>query len=255
VRLVNREQRRVLETALTLLPEHDRIVIRLFYFSDCSHKDIAGFLDVPISTVKKRLHDARGKLTERNINVTKKEHQTNNAKLANKVELLIAIQDGSAKTVGQILEHYPKLISAEARWPDAAQSGFWPRRLSPLHRAAGLGRTKILGMLIDAGAPADGYEIAMSPLHTAVLMDQLDITRLLINRSASVDVATDRGFTPLHFAAMRDNAELATVLMEGGADQRRRDKLGRRPQDWALEMNNNRVLSVLKGKEIRSQQK
>jgi F-type H+-transporting ATPase subunit beta len=249
VRLVNREQRRVLAAALAALPQQDRIVIRLFYFANCSHRNIAGFLDVPISTVKKRLHDALHKLMERTLDMTTKVNQTNDAEFADKVQLLIAIQDGSAKTVGQILERYPKLISAEARWPDAAQSGFWPGRLSPLHRAAGLGRTKILGMLIDAGAPADGYEIAMSPLHTAVLMDQLDTARLLIDRNASVDVATDRGLTPLHFAAMRDNAELATVLMEGGADQGRRDKLGRRPQDWALEMNNNRVLSVLKGED------
>ena len=31
----------------------------LFYISDLTHKQISGFLDVPVSTVKKRLHDAR----------------------------------------------------------------------------------------------------------------------------------------------------------------------------------------------------
>jgi len=51
--------------ALRQLPEHQRLVTTLFYVNGYSQKHIADFLDVPVTTVKKRLHDARKKLKER----------------------------------------------------------------------------------------------------------------------------------------------------------------------------------------------
>jgi RNA polymerase sigma factor (sigma-70 family) len=50
--------------AVMSLPEHERIVTTMFYIEDRSHKEIAGFLEVPTSTVKSRLHSARGRLKE-----------------------------------------------------------------------------------------------------------------------------------------------------------------------------------------------
>lgn len=48
--------------ALEALPEHERAVVVLFYFAQQSHAEIAQRLTVPVSTVKKRLHDARRRL-------------------------------------------------------------------------------------------------------------------------------------------------------------------------------------------------
>lgn len=39
----------------------------LFYINGYSQKDISEFLEVPVTTVKKRLHDSRTKLKERMI--------------------------------------------------------------------------------------------------------------------------------------------------------------------------------------------
>ncbi len=55
---------RVLSTVRSL-PEREREVTTLFYINGYSHDDIAGFLDVPVSTVKSRLHTSRKRLKER----------------------------------------------------------------------------------------------------------------------------------------------------------------------------------------------
>lgn len=48
--------------ALRLLPRGERIVATLFYFDSRSHTEIAEFLQVPRTTVAKRLHTARARL-------------------------------------------------------------------------------------------------------------------------------------------------------------------------------------------------
>ncbi len=55
---------RVLEV-LRQLPDHQRVATTLFYINGYSQKDIAEFLEVPVTTIKKRLHDSRKKLKER----------------------------------------------------------------------------------------------------------------------------------------------------------------------------------------------
>ena len=48
--------------AVADLPEHERVVVRLFYFEGYSIRDVAAALDVPITTIKKRLQYARNRL-------------------------------------------------------------------------------------------------------------------------------------------------------------------------------------------------
>lgn len=45
--------------AVDRLPEHERVVVALFYFDQQSHAEIGKLLGHPVSTIKKRLHDAR----------------------------------------------------------------------------------------------------------------------------------------------------------------------------------------------------
>lgn len=53
------ERAQLVRTALSALPDHERIVASLFYLGDQSHAQICDYLVLPISTIKKRLHDAR----------------------------------------------------------------------------------------------------------------------------------------------------------------------------------------------------
>ncbi len=57
-----RETREAVRQAIASLPENDRLAICLHYIGEYSYKEIAAFLDVPLSTVRKRLHSARQRL-------------------------------------------------------------------------------------------------------------------------------------------------------------------------------------------------
>ena len=57
---------KVLQTLRTLA-EHERTVTALYYIDGYSQKEISDFLELPVTTVKKRLHDSRKRLKERMI--------------------------------------------------------------------------------------------------------------------------------------------------------------------------------------------
>jgi RNA polymerase sigma factor (sigma-70 family) len=60
-----RDDRARVLAAIQSLPEHERMVTSLFYLGECTANEIADFLELPLTTVKKRLHTARHKLRER----------------------------------------------------------------------------------------------------------------------------------------------------------------------------------------------
>ena len=51
-----------LQAVLNQLPEKYRLVLAMFYYEDCSYRDIAEQLDVPIGTVMSRLARAKSQL-------------------------------------------------------------------------------------------------------------------------------------------------------------------------------------------------
>lgn len=63
--------------AIRALPENERVVTALFYINGYSHNDIAGFLEVPLSTVKSRLHTARTRLKKRMIDMVSESLHSN----------------------------------------------------------------------------------------------------------------------------------------------------------------------------------
>ena len=67
--LARRETQDEVQEAIWALPEHERQVTALFYIADYSQNDIAAFLEVPLTTVKKRLYSARQRLRERMLHM------------------------------------------------------------------------------------------------------------------------------------------------------------------------------------------
>lgn len=60
-----KERQEQVLAAIQSLPEHERLVTLLFYIADYSQNEIATFLDLPVTTIKKRLFSARRRLRER----------------------------------------------------------------------------------------------------------------------------------------------------------------------------------------------
>ena len=63
--------------AIRSLPEGERTATTLFYINGYSQKEIADFLEVPVTTVNNRLHASRKRLKERMMNMVKDELQKN----------------------------------------------------------------------------------------------------------------------------------------------------------------------------------
>ena len=62
---MNLEMRENVKTMIDQLPDNYRIVLTLSYFQEIPHKDIAEILDVPVGTVKSRLHGAVGAFAQK----------------------------------------------------------------------------------------------------------------------------------------------------------------------------------------------
>ena len=54
-----------MQAAIDELPEDFKIVLVMFYFEECSYKEIAAQLDISIGTVMSRLARAKGRLRQR----------------------------------------------------------------------------------------------------------------------------------------------------------------------------------------------
>ena len=67
-----REMKDTVLAAIQALPEHQRMATTLFYINGYSQNDIAEFLEVPVTTVKKRLADSRSRLKKRMIAMVEK---------------------------------------------------------------------------------------------------------------------------------------------------------------------------------------
>ncbi len=65
------ERRAGVLAAIGELPEHERMVTMLFYIGDYAQNEIAAFLELPLTTVKKRLFSARQRLRERMLDMVR----------------------------------------------------------------------------------------------------------------------------------------------------------------------------------------
>jgi len=97
----------------------------------------------------------------------------------------------------------------------------WINRVeTPLHYAAKKGNSKIIELLLDAGANINSTynKFGSTPLHIATWFGHTDCVQLLIKRSAIIDNTNDHGSTPLHLAAWRNEPLCLEILLDNGSD-------------------------------------
>jgi RNA polymerase sigma factor (sigma-70 family) len=91
--------------AIQSLPEHERIATALFYIGDYSQHEIAAFLEVPVTTIKKRLFSARHRLRERTMDMVREtlyeRRPSRNPQFAETVALFTAALDSFVAKVKQ----------------------------------------------------------------------------------------------------------------------------------------------------------
>jgi RNA polymerase sigma factor (sigma-70 family) len=234
-----RQLQEALASAVAALPAGQRLVVAPFYISGYSQKEIAEFLELPVTTVKKRLHTARARLKERilamlqdNLHEMRPSHDD---QFAERVRFFLALKAGDLGQVKARVTRDPTLLQAQTEWGVASRDYYWPLGWTALHWAAAIGDQAMLRFLLEAGGDVNARnKTGLTPLHVAALMRRTESTQQLLEAGADVEARTASGLTPLTLAVMRDAVELAAVLLGHGAQAHAADGHGRTPRDWAV---------------------
>lgn len=239
--VVARGEAERLVAAVATLPEHERLVISLQYLAALPQSEVAAFLDVPISTVKKRAHDARKRLRQimdGPVDVIHSVRPFTTTRFSLVVQLFAAIRRGAADEVQRLVTTAPELLTAQESWTldDALALGLPPaRKGTPLLRAAELGHVDVLDRLLSAGAVVNdtcGCATGESPLWAAVQSGHTSAVGRLLAAGANPNAAPASGVTPLMVAAMRERRDVEELLLAAGANRERVDINGRGVEDW-----------------------
>lgn len=107
---------------------------------------------------------------------------------------------------------------------------------TPLGLACYFGHEESARYLLLKGAEVNtpsqnGYNVY--PIHSAVASNNADITKILLEAGADVNVKQVSGITPLHSAAHHGNIELIILLLEAGADVNANSEDGKTPSQMA----------------------
>ncbi|OHT08041.1 hypothetical protein TRFO_23572 [Tritrichomonas foetus] len=73
----------------------------------------------------------------------------------------------------------------------------------------------------------------ISPLHIAVLNEEVGILEFLCQNGCNINQRNDLGETPLHFAAKKSNGDVVWRLLKNGADVTLKDNVGCMPYQCA----------------------
>ncbi|MDP6891892.1 MAG: ankyrin repeat domain-containing protein [Verrucomicrobiota bacterium] len=90
--------------------------------------------------------------------------------------------------------------------------------------------------------------LGLTILHTAVIANDIQIVKALINRKVNLDVKTsslnNSGLTALHIAVQSESPEMVKVLLSAGADHEIKFK-DLSALDFAKIANNNEIIELL----------
>jgi RNA polymerase sigma factor (sigma-70 family) len=184
--------------AITMLPLPEREVVTLFYISQYSQKEIASFLELPVTTIKSRLYTARRRLKERMMTVLQEnlpeQRPSRDNQFTEKVmNFLKSVAEGDTAVIKTLLTEEPALAQASG----LIQNPLWGSEASALHVAVMYGRKDIVDLLLVHGADINEKDekYGFTALHHAVdlagfLIDYaaLGMPEFLISRGSKKDI-------------------------------------------------------------------
>lgn len=84
-----------------------------------------------------------------------------------------------------------------------------------------------------------------TPLHQAVLKQEISTVTRLLKEGVSCNVADMSGNTPLHYAVSLNNSDLVLLLVQNGANLEARNQIGETPLHGAINNNNVSAVKIL----------
>jgi len=94
---------------------------------------------------------------------------------------------------------------------------------------------------LEPNEPISVKDLA-TPLHFAVLSNQLYNAKSLLGKGASTNSQDSQGDTPLHFAVKANNIQMVLLLSEWGALPTIENNLGQSPKSLAQKMSLSEIL-------------
>jgi RNA polymerase sigma-70 factor, ECF subfamily len=209
------EDRAVLSAALDAIDEQSRLSVVLFYLHAHSIREIASLLDVPETTIKSRLRNARAKLRKEMEDRLERElgKEPLPDDFAERVARMIkAVEQGDEEMTRGLLREDPRLVTArDERGVHTA-----------LHIAAESGNAALVELLLANGADPNALEPGdnATPLHFAAERGWMEVVRQLV--AAGTDLNWDQDVHeggPLGWALMfgTNQFEVAHYLIQHGA--------------------------------------
>ena len=148
-----------------------------------------------------------------------------------------------AVAVGKFDEVAHQIYQKPDRVNDYSEDGF-----TALGLACYFGKEEVARYLVLKGAAINlpsqnGFNVF--PLHSAVASNFVNISKMLIENGATVNVVQLSGLTPLHSAAQNGNIELIILLLQKGADVAVRMEGGKLAADLANEKGYAEIAEIL----------
>ncbi|MEM9775638.1 MAG: sigma-70 family RNA polymerase sigma factor, partial [Chloroflexota bacterium] len=220
---------------IALLPEAQSQAISLHYLNGYSQKEISSLLQLPITTIKKRLHDARVNLKRQLILMNKDTNITQEKdSKAQLIAFYIALRANDLTTIKKQLKANPELVNVLSEWTVASDTYYWPLGVTPLSWSAGVGNIELSKILLEHGAVIDGLESEpFTPLHHAIITGQAEMVRFLLDSGAEVNQKAQNGLTSLHYAVLREELEIAEMLLGSGVALEAKDNFEQTAVEWA----------------------
>ncbi|MCE2394324.1 sigma-70 family RNA polymerase sigma factor [Candidatus Poribacteria bacterium] len=225
------ETKSLVLAAVDALPENQRQATTLFYISGFSQKQIADFLEVPVTTVDNRLRASRKRLkatlqSERMIMMLKDTLHENapsrDDSLVNAVGICNAAQAGNLQQVQEILAIKPELATQDIASNNEHQ---------PIHLAAEEGHAEIVRVLLEAGAdPLKGiypHREATSALTMATDRRHTAVVEVIETWLSEQRGTTPKGEALTRAAADGDIEQIHPLLNEDGGLINATDKGGK----------------------------
>lgn len=186
-----RETRDEIYAAVHALPEHQRSAMLLYYMGSYSQQEIATFLDIPVATVKTRLHHARKQLRMRisTLDDLASQRPSRDNQFTEKVmRLFEATKNGNIDRVKTLLAEDGTLAQASG----FTQTALWGADAQALHVAVMHGRKDIVDLLLAHGADINGRD---EKYHFTALIHAIDLAEFMPEYAAlnMVDFLLERG--------------------------------------------------------------
>jgi len=130
---------------------------------------------------------------------------------SNQNVLVAACESGNDELVELLLSSGSPLVEVNCK---AIESGW-----TPLHLASGLGKPKIVSLLLDHGANASDVDAqGQTALAWAAVAGECNVARILVTKGGSdLSIRDSSGLTPLDLAIRHGNSDVATELVQLGA--------------------------------------